>query len=96
MKLTQAQVLHVAKLARLRLEPDEVEKFGEQLSNILGYVEILERVDVSGVEATFHVQEVACPLRPDAARPSQPAEEALANAPARDGTSFAVPKVIDA
>lgn len=95
MKLTREQVQHVATLARLHLEDDEVERFALQLSSILGYVEMLEGLDVAGVEPTFHVFDVAAPLRPDVPEPTQTTEEALRNAPAHSGTSFLVPKVLD-
>jgi aspartyl-tRNA(Asn)/glutamyl-tRNA(Gln) amidotransferase subunit C len=95
MKITREQVLHVATLARLELSEEEVELFGKQLSSILDYVDMLERVDTSQVEPTAHVVPMAAPQRPDAPAPSLPVEDALANAPARSGSSFAVPKVIE-
>jgi aspartyl-tRNA(Asn)/glutamyl-tRNA(Gln) amidotransferase subunit C len=95
MKLTREQVLHVAKLARLELSEAEVETFSRQLSAILGYVEQLEALDTSAVEPTFHVVPMATPMRPDEPAASIPVEEALANAPARIGSAFAVPKVIE-
>jgi aspartyl-tRNA(Asn)/glutamyl-tRNA(Gln) amidotransferase subunit C len=95
MKLTREQVLHVAKLARLELSEAEVETFSRQLSAILGYVAQLEGLDTSAVEPTFHVVPMATPMRPDEPAASIPADEALANAPARTGSAFAVPKVID-
>ena len=94
MTLTREQVLHVARLARLALSEEEVVLYTKQLSSILGYVEILETLDVLGVPPTFHVQAVAAPLRPDVPEATQSTEEALRNAPARSDTSFLVPKVI--
>ena len=96
MKLTPATVLHIAKLARLQLRDDEVAQYGEQLSKILGYVAQLEALDVSGVPPTLHVEAIAAPLREDVPEPNQSVEDALRNAPEHVGTSFAVPKVIDA
>jgi aspartyl-tRNA(Asn)/glutamyl-tRNA(Gln) amidotransferase subunit C len=95
LKLNRQEVLHVATLARLDLSEAEIEMFARQLSDILGYVSRLEEVDTSQVEPTFHVLPMTLPLRAD--EPALPigVEEALANAPARVGTSFAVPKVID-
>ena len=95
MKLGREEVLHVATLARLELSEAEIETFSRQLSAILGYVGQLERVDTTGVEPTSHAVPMAAPLRADEPRPSPPVEDALANAPARSGTSFSVPKVIE-
>jgi aspartyl-tRNA(Asn)/glutamyl-tRNA(Gln) amidotransferase subunit C len=95
MSLTREQVQHVATLARLELSEEELETFRRQLSDIIAYVQQLERLDTAGVEPTFHVVPVSAPLAADEPRPSIAPEEALANAPARSGTSFAVPKVID-
>ena len=96
MALTREQVEHVAKLARLSLSADEVEHFRSQLSTILGYVEKLQQLDVSGVEPTAHAVEVqSTPLREDELRPGLSAEEALANAPAREGNYFSVPRILE-
>ena len=96
MALTPQQVENVARLARLSLSADEVERFGEQLSSILGYIEKLQQLDVSGVQPTTHAVGVtSTPLRDDELRPSLPPDEALANAPQRDGTYFLVPRIIE-
>ena len=95
MAIRREEVLHVATLARLELTDAEVEALGRQLSSILEYVALLETVDTTGVEPTTHVVPMALPLRADEPRPSLAPDEALANAPARSGTSFAVPKVIE-
>lgn len=96
MKLTPEAVQHIAKLARLQLQEDEQRRYGEQLSQILSYAQQLEAVDVSGVPPTLHVEAISAPLREDVPEDNQSVEDALRNAPARVGTSFAVPKVIDA
>lgn len=96
MALTPQQVENVARLARLSLSADEVERFGEQLSSILGYIEKLQQLDVSGVQPTTHAVGVtSTPLRDDEPRPSLSPDEALANAPQRDGTYFLVPRIIE-
>lgn len=96
MALTREQVEHVAKLARLSLTSEEAELFRDQLAGILGYIEKLQALDVEGVPPTTHAVEVeSTPLRPDVARPSLSADEALANAPAREGTYFLVPRIIE-
>lgn len=93
--LTDADVRHVAKLARLKLTPDEEQLYLKQLSAILEAMEQLKSVDTSAVEATSHATVVETPLRPDEPRPSLPIEKGLQNAPAKVGTSFAVPKIIE-
>jgi aspartyl-tRNA(Asn)/glutamyl-tRNA(Gln) amidotransferase subunit C len=92
MKLTVEQVRHVATLARLSLSSEEEERYGTQLSAILDAV---QELDVSGVEPTSHASLASSLLREDVTRPSLPPEKALANAPARVGTSFAVPKILE-
>ncbi|WP_373047700.1 Asp-tRNA(Asn)/Glu-tRNA(Gln) amidotransferase subunit GatC [Vulgatibacter sp.] len=96
MALTRQQVEHVAKLARLSLSADEVERYSEQLSSILGYIEKLQELDVGEVPPTTHAVEVAStPLRADVPRESLTADEALANAPQREGTHFLVPRILE-
>lgn len=95
MKLTVEQVRHVATLARLSLSSEEEERYATQLSDILDAVVRLEELDVSGVEPTSHATLVSSLLREDVMRPSLPPDKALANAPARVGTSFAVPKILE-
>lgn len=95
MKLTVEQVRHVATLARLSLSSEEEERYATQLSDILDAVARLEELDVSGVEPTSHATLVSSLLREDVMRPSLPPDKALANAPARVGTSFAVPKILE-
>lgn len=96
MPLTSEQVEHVAQLARLSLDADEVERFRAQLSRILGYLDKVEGLDVSGVPPTAHAVDLATtPLRPDAVRESLPVDDALANAPEREGTLFLVPRIIE-
>lgn len=95
MKLTVEQVRHVATLARLSLTAGEEERYATQLSAVLGAMERLQELDVSGIEPTSQASLVSSLLREDVARPSLPPEKALANAPARVGTRFAVPKILE-
>ena len=92
--LTETEVRHVAKLARLKITDKEVELFGRQLSAILEYVRQLEDLDTEGVEPLAHCQPIHNVFRADEVRKSLSNEEALANAPQRDGEYFAVPKVL--
>ncbi len=88
-------VKYVAHLARLKLAPDEEQKLGAQLGDILGYIEKLKEVDVSGVEPTAHPFPLVNVTRPDVARPSLPHEDALRNAPQQTAGLFAVPKIVE-
>lgn len=89
------KVKYVAHLARLKLSPEEEQKLGTQLGDILGYIEKLKQVDVSGVEPTAHPFPLVNVTRPDEARPSLPHEDALRNAPQQTAGLFAVPKIVE-
>ena len=95
MPLTLDEVRHIARLARLRLSPEEERRYAEQLSAILDYADRLKRVDTSDVAPTAGVQDLEAPLRPDTPRPGLPRERALANAPATADGMFLVPPVLD-
>ena len=95
MKLSADEVRQVARLARLALRPDEVERYRAQLSAILDAVDLLSALDASGVPPTSSALDEVGPLRPDEARPPLSQEEALANAPERRDGSFALPKVLE-
>jgi len=95
MTLTPEQVAHVALLARLELGPADLERFARQLSAILDYVDQLQQVDTAGVEPLAHPLPLRNVFRPDDPRPSLPVDEALANAPDRQGDFFAVPAVLE-
>jgi aspartyl-tRNA(Asn)/glutamyl-tRNA(Gln) amidotransferase subunit C len=85
------QVLHVARLARLRLSDEEVERMSDELSSILEHVERIGELDLDGVEPTSHVVDVENVLRADEPRPSLPRDRALAPAPDATGDGFRVP-----
>ncbi len=88
-------VKYVAHLARLALTPEEEQKIGAQLSSVLGYIEKLKEVDVSGVEPTAHAFPLVNVTRPDEVRPSLSHEDALRNAPAQANGLFIVPKIVE-
>jgi aspartyl-tRNA(Asn)/glutamyl-tRNA(Gln) amidotransferase subunit C len=88
-------IKYVAHLARLQLTPDEEKKLGAQLDGILGYIEKLKELDVTGVEPTAHAAPRVNVTRPDEARPSLPHAEALRNAPAQANGLFMVPKIVE-
>ena len=89
--LDREQVLHVAKLARLRLTDDEVERMIGELAKILGHVEQMEALDLDGVEPTSHVVALENVLREDVPRDSLPRKRALEGAPDVAGEGFRVP-----
>jgi len=89
--IDREQVLHVAKLARLRLYEDEVERMSRELSGILDHVERISELDLEGVEPTSHVVELENVLRPDEPRPSWDRERILEPAPDPADGSFRVP-----
>jgi aspartyl-tRNA(Asn)/glutamyl-tRNA(Gln) amidotransferase subunit C len=88
-------IKYVAHLARLALTPEEEAKIGAQLGSILGYIEKLKEVDVSGVEPTAHAFPLVNVTRPDVVQPSLSNEEALRNAPAKANGLFIVPKILE-
>jgi aspartyl-tRNA(Asn)/glutamyl-tRNA(Gln) amidotransferase subunit C len=85
------QVLHVARLARLKLSDDEVERMTGELSKILEHVERMEALELDGVEPTSHVVALENVLREDGPRPSLPLERALEQAPDAADGGFRVP-----
>ena len=85
------QVLHVARLARLSLSDEEVERMSAEISGILEHIEKIGELDLEGVPPTSHVVPVTNALRPDEPRPSWPREEMLDQAPAVADGGFAVP-----
>ena len=95
MDKVEIDIKYVAHLARLALTPDEETKFGAQLGSVLGYVEKLKEVDVSGIEPTAHAVPLVNVMRSDEARPSMSTEDALRNAPAHANGLFIVPRIVE-
>ncbi len=93
MEISRNQVLHVAKLARLALTEEEIERFGGQLSAILEAVGKVSELDLEGVPPTSHPLDLVNVLAEDEPAPCLSRQEALANAPDTDGGFFAVPPV---
>ena len=89
--IDREQVLHVARLARLQLADEEVDRMVGELSNILGHIEKINELDLEGVPPTSHVVDVANALRPDEPRESWPRDVILAQAPGHDDEGFLVP-----
>lgn len=89
--IDRAQVLHVARLARLELSEPEIERFAGELSHILEHIERIEGLDLEGVPPTSHVVDIVNRLRPDVPTPSLAPETALAQAPDAADGGFRVP-----
>ncbi len=95
MKLTPEEVDHVALLGRLALNEEEKNKYMKQLEDILKYMDILSEVPTDDVDPMAGPIELYTPLREDIVMPSLSIDDSLANAPARAGDYFKVPKIIE-
>ena len=94
MAISREEVEKVSLLGRLLLSDNELDKMTSQLTDILGYMDLLGEVDTEGVEPMAHAQELANVFRADEVRPSLPRDAALANAPNRDDECYRVPAVL--
>jgi aspartyl-tRNA(Asn)/glutamyl-tRNA(Gln) amidotransferase subunit C len=95
LKLSREEVKHIALLARLGVDEADLEKFSEQLSNILENFEILQRVDTTGVPPTSHPVALNNVIRDDDVAPSFAPGEILANAPQEEDGCFRVRAVLE-
>jgi len=95
MKLSREEVLHIALLARLGLTETDVDRFREQLSNILENFEILQQVDTSNIPPTAQSIVLQNVVREDEVTPSLPQSQILANAPRKEGDFFRVRAVLE-
>ena len=91
MAISGAEVVHVARLARLALTDEELDRFAGQLDAILEAVGKVSELDLSGVEPTLHPLELSNVWAEDAPQPSLPVEDALANAPEVEDDAFRAP-----
>ena len=94
MKITKDEVLYVAKLARLELQPEEVDKMTPQLDTILSYVAKLDELDTEKVPEATHSPEMVNAFREDVVHVSMDREKALENCPEQNGEAFVVPRII--
>ncbi|MCE5187019.1 MAG: Asp-tRNA(Asn)/Glu-tRNA(Gln) amidotransferase subunit GatC [Planctomycetaceae bacterium] len=94
-KIDESQVRKVAQLSRLELSDEEVTQFSGQFSAILEYIEKLNELNTDGVEPLAHCVPMHNVLRQDIPEPSLSNEQALANAPDREGEFFKVPKILE-
>jgi aspartyl-tRNA(Asn)/glutamyl-tRNA(Gln) amidotransferase subunit C len=95
MPLERSQVEHIASLARIGLSEEEIEMFGEQLSQILEQFEVLNELDTTGVTPTGHAGGLQTVMREDLAEDSLDSEDVLKNAPNREGDLFRVNAVLE-
>lgn len=95
MKLSPEEVRHIALLARLGLSEDEMERFREQLSDILEHFEVLQEVDTADVEPTFQVTGMLNVVAEDEATESSTQEDILANAPRAEDGFFRIRAVLE-
>ena len=95
MKVTAEDVQHIATLSRLTVPESELELFTEQFNQILGYADILQKVDTEGIEPTPYVLPISNAFREDVAKPGVSHEAAMLNAPAVHNDGFKVPRVIE-
>ncbi len=95
MKISRQDVEYGARLARLTLEPEELELMTGQMDAILGYVDKLNELNTEGIEPTAHAVPMANAFRADEIKASIGIERALQNAPRADAGCFKVPKVIE-
>ena len=93
-KITPELVRHIGRLGRIELSDEQVNTLERQLGDIVMYVDKLQELDTEGVEAMVYAVDVRNVLVDDVPGPSLSADEALANAPQRDGDFFMVPKVL--
>jgi aspartyl-tRNA(Asn)/glutamyl-tRNA(Gln) amidotransferase subunit C len=95
--IDRAQVRHVARLARLALSAEDEERFATQLQNVLGYIERLQAVDVSGIEPLSFAGDAQdqLALREDEPVPCLPRDKVLAQAPQADEQAFLVPRILE-
>ncbi len=95
MKISQKDVEHVARLARLTVAPEELQTLTEQMDAILGYVDKLNELDTEGVEPMAHAVPMSNAFREDENTPAIGIERAFQNAPATGDGCFTVPKIIE-
>lgn len=95
MRVSREDIEHVAELARLHMEPEELDRMREHFESILGHFATLAEIPVEGVEPTCGPAQLVNVVRPDDVRPSLAREEVLRNAPAADGECFLVPLIME-
>jgi aspartyl-tRNA(Asn)/glutamyl-tRNA(Gln) amidotransferase subunit C len=95
MSVTIKDVEKIAELAKLKFGGDELERLKGDMNQILGYIDSLNELDLTGVEPLENINDIVNVLRSDEKKDCLTSDEALKNAPAKTGKYFKVPKVID-
>lgn len=95
MQISKEVVIHTAHLARIELQDKELEKLSSQLQDILKFIDKISQLDTKDVLPTSHILPISNVLRDDEPAKSLSADKVIENAPQREGSFFAVPKVID-
>lgn len=95
MKITEEMVDYVSILSRLKLPQEEKLRMMGELEQIIGYMDVLNRLDTTNIEPMSHTFPVKNVLRADEVVPSFPREALLANAPVPDGEAYLVPKTVE-
>jgi aspartyl-tRNA(Asn)/glutamyl-tRNA(Gln) amidotransferase subunit C len=94
--VSHEDVRYVARLARLHLEPDELDRYAEQLSTILGHIDKISELDLADIEPMSHVLKLANVFREDVTEPSLSQHDAMANGPEVEAGAFRVPPILEA
>ncbi|MFO7727769.1 MAG: Asp-tRNA(Asn)/Glu-tRNA(Gln) amidotransferase subunit GatC [Desulfonatronovibrio sp.] len=94
MGISKEQVTRIANLARLDLKEEKIEKFANQFSDIIGYMDKMNSMDTSGVTPLYSPSDNVSVLRRDKAESKYERQDVLANAPLQDGKYFIVPKIL--
>ncbi len=95
MSVSKEDVKHIAKLSKLDLTEQELEKYTNELSSIVDFANELSNIDVEGVKPTAHILDIKNVFRKDEVQPSYDREEILKNAPSKDAGCVSVPKVVE-
>jgi aspartyl-tRNA(Asn)/glutamyl-tRNA(Gln) amidotransferase subunit C len=95
MQVDEATVRKIARLARIKVTDEEATALEKELSGILDWVKQLDEVDTKGVAAMTRVVAMTLKMRPDVVSDGELADDIIANAPAREGHFFVVPKVVE-
>jgi len=95
MKITEEMVDYVSVLSRLQLPPEEKTGMAAELEKIVSYMDVLNRLDTTGIEPMSHIFPLQNVMRPDETEPSFSRSELLGNAPGRDEEAFLVPRTVE-
>jgi aspartyl-tRNA(Asn)/glutamyl-tRNA(Gln) amidotransferase subunit C len=96
MSISEADVRHVALLARLALSDEQVTRLQAEINSVLGYIEQMQALDLEGVEPTSHSIPLRNATRPDVVRPGLARDLALLNAPEAEDGAFVIPRIVGA